>query len=150
MGTTIYIDSDHNGYELKQQLMTYLRHGHYDAVDVGPLERDPNDDYPLVSSRVVAAMRGDHGKEVFGIVICGSGQGVCMAANRFRGIRAALCWDNREAKAARNDDDANVLCLAAHMVSESSAKSICHTFVTTPFAGAPRYKRRIQQLDELQ
>ena len=145
----IFIDSDHNGYALKHYLVDYLRRSGYEVYDVGPDTRDPNDDYPIVASRVVSALRTDHNPQNKGILICGSGQGVCIAANRFKGIRASLCWSNREAIAARNDDDCNVLCLPAHMLSEDKARSVVHTWLSTPFAGAPRFKRRIDQLDEL-
>jgi ribose 5-phosphate isomerase B len=72
-----------------------------------------------------------------------------MAANRFKGIRAAVCWDNEEARAARNDDDSNVLCLSSRYTKPEAALAILQTWLHTPFAGAPRFKRRIQQLDEL-
>jgi ribose 5-phosphate isomerase B len=146
---TLYIDADHNGYELKHELSDYLRRSGYEVIDVGFPNQDPEDDYPLAASRVVHAMRSSHDHQAQGILICGSGQGVCIAANRFKGIRASLAWDNREAKAARNDDDSNILCLPARMLTATKAKSITHMFLSTPFAGAPRYKRRIEQLDEL-
>ncbi len=145
----IYIDADHNGYELKHKLSDYLRRSGYEVFDVGTVVRDPGDDYPVVAARVVHALRASDDSSARGIIICGSGQGVCMAANRFKGIRAALVWDNREAKLARNDDDSNVLCLPARLVDYEKARSITHTWLTTSFAAAPRYKRRIVQLDEL-
>jgi ribose 5-phosphate isomerase B len=147
---TIYIDADHNGYELKHELTDYLRRSGHNVIDVGTPQLDPSDDYPMAASRVVHAMRSSDDTDAKGILICGSGQGVCIAANRFKGMRASLCWDNREAKAARNDDDSNILCLPARMVSKEKARSITHVFLTTAFAGAPRFKRRIEQLDELE
>lgn len=145
----IYIDSDHNGYALKHELTEYLERSGYEVIDVGSEKLDPNDDFPLAAGRVVSGMHASTEPQAKGILICGSGQGVCMAANRFKGIRASLCWDNREAHAARNDDDSNVLCLPARMVSVDKAKTITHVWLNTPFAGAPRFKRRITQLDEL-
>lgn len=145
----IYIDADHNGFELKHRLSDYLRHSGYEVFDVGTVVRDPNDDYPVVAARVVQGVFGSDHADSRGIIICGSGQGVCMAANRFKGIRASLAWDNQEAKLARNDDDSNVLCLPARMIDYDKARAITHTWLTTPFAGAPRYKRRINELDEL-
>jgi ribose 5-phosphate isomerase B len=94
-------------------------------------------------------MRGDGDLDTRGILICGSGQGMCMAANRFKGIRAALAWDQEEARAARNDDDSNVLCLSARYLDFDKTIGIVHTWLMTPFAGATRFKRRIQELDEL-
>lgn len=145
----IYIDADHNGFEFKQALMSDLRRSGYEVIDVGAKKLDPNDDFPLAANHVVHELLASDDKDAKGILICGSGQGVCMAANRFKGIRASLCWDNREAKAARNDDDSNVLCLPARMLSLDKAKTITHVWLTTPFAGAARFKRRIAQLDEL-
>lgn len=145
----IYIDADHNGFALKAQVINYLTHAGHEVVDVGMPKLDPDDDYPLTASRVVVGMQGDHDHTARGILICGSGMGVCMAANRFKGVRAALGVDNMQAKAARNDEDSNVLCLSARQLTLDKAKTIIHIWLTTPFAAAPRYKRRIKQLDEL-
>lgn len=145
----IYIDSDHNGFALRQELADYLRRSGYDVIDVGTPQIEPDDDFPLAAGRVVNALRSSDAADAKGMLICGSGQGVCIAANRFKGIRASLCWDNREAVSSRNDDDSNVLCLPARMITSDKAKAITHTWLTTPFAAAPRYKRRIAQLDAL-
>jgi len=145
----IYIDADHNGFEFKQALIDDLRRSGYEVIDVGTKKLDPTDDFPVAASNVVHELLASDDKDAKGILICGSGQGVCIAANRFKGIRASLCWDNREAKAARNDDDSNVLCLPARMLSLDKAKVITHVWLTTPFAGAARFKRRIAELDEL-
>ncbi|HET7630419.1 MAG TPA: RpiB/LacA/LacB family sugar-phosphate isomerase, partial [Candidatus Saccharimonadales bacterium] len=88
-------------------------------------------------------------KDSRAILICGSGQGMCMAANRFKGIRASLCWSVEEARAARNDDDSNVLCLAARYTDFRTAQPIVSAWLRTPFAAAPRFKRRLAQLDNL-
>src|SRR5689334_6042163 len=109
----IFLGADHNGFEFKKQLTAYLQKSGYDVVDEGDVQLTPEDDFPQFASRVVQAMRADGDNEVRGILLCGSGQGMCMAANRFRGIRACLAFDQEEARAARNDDDANVLCLSA-------------------------------------
>ncbi len=146
----IFIDADHNGFQLKQELIAYLNNLRHEVVDVDyQAKADPSDDFPYAANNVVQALLASGDKNAKGILICGSGQGVCMAANRFKGIRASLCWDNREAKAARNDDDSNVLCLPARMITTEKAKVITHVWLATPFAGAARFKRRIKQLDEL-
>jgi len=145
----IYIGADHNGFDYKTKLVEYLRRSGYEVVDEGDTTRDPEDDFPQFASRVVHAMRGDGGPDARGILICGSGQGMAMAANRFKGIRAALAWDQVEARAARNDDDSNILCLSARDVSFNKTIGIVHTWLLTPFAGANRFKRRIQELDDL-
>jgi ribose 5-phosphate isomerase B len=145
----IYLGADHNGFERKKQLTEYLQKSGYEVVDEGDVSLAPEDDFPQFASRVVQAMRADGASEVRGMLICGSGQGMCMAANRFRGIRAALAFDQEEARSARNDDDANVLCLSARALDFDTTIGIVHTFLMTPFAGASRFKRRIQELDEL-
>ena len=145
----IYIGADHNGYEYKSRLTEYLKRSGYEVIDEGDSKRDPDDDYPQFASRVVNAMYSDNDVVARGILICGSGQGMCMTANRFKGIRAALCWDQEEARAARNDDDSNVLCLSARNTDFDKAIAIVHTWLMTPFAGAPRFKRRMQEMDEL-
>lgn len=146
----IYIGADHNGFEYKQKLSAYLQKNGYEVVDEGG-EHNPEDDFPQFAGKVITAMKGDslNVNDARGILICGSGQGMCMAANRYKGIRAALAWDEEEARAARNDDDSNVLCLSARYLDFSTTVSIVHTWLLTPFAGASRFKRRIQELDEL-
>ena len=145
----IYIGADHNGFQLKRQLLEYLTRNGYAVSDEGDLTLDPEDDYPLFAAKVVNAMRASDDAEPRGLLICGSGQGICIAANRFKGIRAAVCDSPEEARSGRNDDDTNVLCLPARVVSLDQAESILKTWLDTGFAGAPRYKRRIVQLDEL-
>ncbi|HSX31083.1 MAG TPA: RpiB/LacA/LacB family sugar-phosphate isomerase [Candidatus Saccharimonadales bacterium] len=146
----IYLGADHNGFELKKQLSEYLKRGGYDVVDEGDTSLRPEDDFPQFASKVVQAMRGDNDPtQARGILICGSGQGMCMAANRFKGIRACLAFDQEEARSARNDDDSNVLCLSARTLSLDTSMGIVHTWLMTPFAGASRFKRRIQEMDEL-
>lgn len=143
----LYIDADHNGFELKKALIAYFQQSQIEVEDLGSAEFNPDDDYPNAAARVAHAVLAND--DAHGILICGSGQGVCIAANRFKGIRASLCWDNTEARAARNDDDANILCLPARMIDEQKAIAIVHTWLHTPFAAAPRFKRRIAQIDEL-
>jgi ribose 5-phosphate isomerase B len=143
----LYVDADHNGFELKQALIADLHKSQIEVIDLGVKTLDPNDDYPNAAARVARAVLGED--DAHGILICGSGQGVCIAANRFKGVRASLCWDNYEARAARNDDDANVLCLPARVIDVKKAIIITHTWLQTPFANAPRFKRRIMQIDEI-
>jgi ribose 5-phosphate isomerase B len=145
----IYIGADHNGHALKAELYKFLLKGGYDVIDSGDIQLDPNDDYPQFAGRVVSAVLADDDRDARGILICGSGQGMCMAANRFKGIYASLCWNMAEARAARNDDDSNVLCLSANSIDSKKAEAIVTTFLSTPFAGAPRFKRRLMELDQL-
>lgn len=145
----IYIGADHNGFERKAQLTEYLRRSGYEVIDEGDKTLHPLDDYPQFAARVVTAMRADNGPDTRGILICGSGQGMCMAANRYKGIRAALAFDQEEARSARNDDDSNVLCLSARSLDFDTTIGIVHAWLMTPFAGANRFKRRIAEMDEL-
>jgi len=145
----IYIGADHNGFELKAKLEDFLRRSGHDVVDAGDVKRDPDDDFPQYAGRAVTQLLADDDPESKAILICGSGQGMCMAANRFKGIRASLCWNLTEARSARNDDDSNVLCLSAKSLDYGQAQAIVSTWLNTPFAGAPRFKRRIAQMDEL-
>lgn len=141
--------ADHNGFDMKQGLLEALKEAGYQVFDKGDRQRDPQDDFPQFAAQVVRAMKADGDPDAKGILICGSGQGMCMAANRFRGIRASLVWDVNEAHAARNDDDSNVLCLPARSIALPEAIRIAEAWLATPFAGAARFKRRIKELDNL-
>ena len=145
---TIYIGADHNGFDMKAALATALQHSGYTVHDEGDAQRNPDDDFPQFAGKVVQAMKADGGSDVRGILICGSGQGMCMAANRYKGIRASLIWNVHEAHAARNDDDSNVLCLPARSITAEEAIAIAEAWLKTAFAGAPRFKRRISELDQ--
>lgn len=145
----IFIGADHNGFDMKAVLVEELTRAGYEVIDEGDKHLKPDDDFPQFAERVVTAMKATGQADVRGILICGSGQGMCMAANRFKGIRAALIWNEHEARAARNDDDSNILCLPARSIDDKHAVSIAGTWLKTPFAGAPRFKRRIKEIDEL-
>lgn len=132
---------------MKAALIAALQKSGHEVIDEGDKNHDPADDFPQFASRVVTAMRAEG--EAVGILICGSGQGMCIAANRYKGIRASLVWDEQEAHAARNDDDSNVLCLPARFINDVQAIAIAEKWLQTPFAGAARFKRRIAELDSL-
>jgi ribose 5-phosphate isomerase B len=146
---TIYIGADHNGFDFKRELTQFLRDGGHTVVDGGNSELNAEDDFPEFAAQVVSLLKADKESGTRGILICGSGQGMCMAANRFKGIRASLCWSVEEARAARNDDDSNILCLPSRYLSLEQIKPIVTAWLATPFAGASRFKRRIKALDEL-
>lgn len=148
----IYLGADHQGFHLKEKVFSYLSKHNYDVEDVGDSKLDPNDDFPQFAQLAALKVLGDDDKaEPRAILICGGGQGVAMAANRFRGIRAAVIWDMYEAKMTRNDNDCNVLCLPARLLDDDAElwKDIITTWIETPFASAPRYKRRNMELDEI-
>jgi ribose 5-phosphate isomerase B len=145
----IYIGADHQGFNLKNDMVSYLQNGGYEVVDEGDRTLNPADDFPQFAGRVVNAMLASGDRDARGILICGSGQGMCMAANRHKGIRAALGWDVAETKSSRSEDDSNVLCLPASALRSDRARVIVSTWLETPFAAAPRYIRRLAELDKL-
>lgn len=145
----IYIGADHNGYYLRETLVAYLKKAGYAVQDVGDEQLDPADDFPVFAKRVVTALLVSDDPGARGILLCGSGQGMCMAANRHKGIRAALGYDLESVRSARNDDDSNVLCLPAHTLEKAQLLSLVETWLQTDFAGAPRFIRRLRELDEL-
>ncbi len=145
----IYIGADHNGYQLRHTLVEYLVRAGYNVVDEGGPIRNPDDDFPVFAQKVVLDILASKDTEPRGILICGSGQGMCMAANRFNGIRALLGYDRESVRSARNDDDANVLCLPATIFKQDGANVLVETFLNTPFESLTRFKRRIDELDQL-
>lgn len=147
----IYLGADHQGFALKQRVFAYLTKQGYSVEDVGDKELDPGDDFPEFAQIASLKVIGDDDPDPRAILLCGGGQGMCMAANRFRGIRASVIWDSTEAKITRNDNDSNVLCLPARILDKDDAEwqDIIDTWLTTPFAQAARFKRRNAQLDEI-
>lgn len=146
----IFLGSDHQGFQLKEKLFAYLSKHDYDVQDVGDQQLDPDDDFPQFAYMAATKVLGEE-KDGRAILLCGGGQGMCMAANRVRGIRAAVIWDAHEAKMTRNDNDSNVLCLPATLLQDDDEawQGIVETWLNTPFAAAPRFIRRNAQLDEL-
>jgi ribose 5-phosphate isomerase B len=143
----IYIGADHNGFFLRNSLVKYLKKAGYDVVDDGDEKLNSEDDFPVFAAKVVKDVLGSNDYDVRGILICGSGQGMCMAANRYKGIRAALLYDRESARSSRNDDNANVACLPADVLKKDNANLIVETFLNTPFAELPRFKRRLSEID---
>lgn len=136
---------------MKQHVFAYLAKQEYDVEDIGDKELDPADDFPEFAQMAALKVIGDEDPDPRAILICGGGQGMSMAANRFSGIRASVIWDAYEAKMTRNDNDSNILCLPSRVLEkhESEWKDIIDTWLKTPFANAPRYKRRNAQIDEI-
>lgn len=145
----IFLGSDHRGFHLKEKIFAYLSKRDYDVEDVGDTELDPDDDFPEFAQRAAIKVLGEN--DARAILLCGGAQGMAMAANRFRGIRASVIWDEEEAKITRIDNDSNVLCLPARLLENNEAEweAILETWLNTEFAGAARYVRRNRQLDEL-
>jgi len=145
MKKRVYIGADHRGFKLKNQLLEHLEKK-YDVIDLGNIIYDKNDDYPIYATRVGLAV--SEGKS-FGILICGSGQGISIAANKVKGIRAALCENVKDAKLSRSDDDANIICLQGTTKLET-AKKMIKTFIETKLKTKNKYKRRINQIKRLE
>lgn len=144
----IYLGADHNGYELKNVLREHLTHHGYEVEDVGAHTLDPEDDYPQYAYAVTAKVLGG-GDDDLGILICASGQGMAMAANRVGGIRAAMAWNTETAVHARRDDNANVLVLAPRYVDQDTNLEAVDAWLKTEFSHNPKYQRRLDQIDEL-
>lgn len=143
----LYIGADHQGRVVKANFLAFLKSQEVDFEEVGIDKYSPEDDYPDFASAVAIKVLGD--KADRGILLCGSGQGMVIAANRFKGIRAGLCWNLEEASLARSDDDINILCLPKTSFAEENWKDIVKAFLETEFKNAPKYSRRIEKLDRL-
>lgn len=148
----IYLGADHQGFHLKEKVHDYLVKRGYSVDDLSGASLDPADDFPFFAQSVCAKVLSSSDPKPRGILICGGGQGMAMAANRFRGIRASVIWDAHEAKVTRHDNDSNVLSLPARVVSKSEDslwQDILETWLTTEFADASRFRRRNAEIDEL-
>lgn len=138
----IVIGSDHAGYHLKLQLAEHLRSAGHGVTDVGSHDPAPVD-FPDIARALCGLVRKGG---VRGLMVCGTGVGAAIAANKVRGIRAALAWTTQTARLARQHNDANVLSLGARQYSTEDAVSFAKTFVETPFSGEPRHARRLAQV----
>lgn len=147
----IYLGADHQGFAMKERVFAYLVKRGYDVTDVGDKELDPSDDFPQFAQLAALKVLGEEDPDPRAILLCGGGQGMCMAANRFSGIRASVIWDAYEAKMTRNDNDSNVLCLPSRVLGDDEREwqDIIDTWLSTPFANAPRFRRRNAQIDEI-
>lgn len=140
----VIIGSDHAGYGLKEQVKDHLARSGHVVVDKGALS-EASVDYPLFAHAVANAVAGQH--NVLGIVICGSGNGVNISANRHKGVRSALCWLPEIATLARQHNDANVLALPARFLGVEEALSIVDAFLAAHFEGG-RHQRRVELIDD--
>ena len=142
MSKKIAIGGDHAGYQYKEQLVKHLHEQGYEVKDFGP-GSDASVDYPDHTHPLAEAVAEK--SYDLGILICGSGNGVCMTANKHQGIRAALCWNDELAALARQHNNANVLCLPARFVAYELAQQMTDTFLTTEFEGG-RHARRVEKI----
>lgn len=144
----LYITSDHAGFKLKNEIVTYLTRMGLNVNDMGPQEYDETDDYP---DYVIPTMQEiQKNPNALAIVICKNGVGVSVVANKFAGIRCALSWDGKHAGSSRVDDNANVLALPAAYLTREQALDVVHGWLEKDFSGEARHVRRLQKIAELE
>ncbi|HMD71730.1 MAG TPA: RpiB/LacA/LacB family sugar-phosphate isomerase [Bryobacteraceae bacterium] len=144
----IALAADHGGFDMKQGLITRLREAGHVVRDFGAAKLDPDDDYPdyiIPLARAVAGGEADRG-----IVICGSGVGASVAANKVKGVRAGLCHDHYSVRQGVQDDDMNVLCLGGRVMGIEVAWDHAQTFLSASFSGAERHVRRLEKVARLE
>ncbi len=144
---TVYIGADHAGYKLKQELKKFLDQQGYKISDQGAFELNPKDDYPIYAYKVAKAVSQGKG---MGILVCGSAEGVSIAANKIKKVRAVAVWTLRNARLSREHNDANVLCLSGWELSLNNAKKIVKTWLETNFSGEERHKRRLEEIKRIE
>jgi len=144
----IFFGSDHNGHSIEPELREFTKTLGHTVESFSNNTLDPTDDYPDFALAVAEAVIAT--KDSFGIVICGSGGGVSVAANKVPGIRAILCYTPDQASYARRDDNANVLALGARYTDVESLKLMIKNFLETPFATEERYKRRLDKVNAIE
>lgn len=143
----IGIGSDHGGFELKQHIIKYLSERNIEYKDYGAYSFDPLDDYPIFVEKVCKAIQ--EGICDKGILICGNGIGVSIAANKFKGIRAGLCGDTYTARTSREHSDTNVLALGGRVIGKELALDIVDVWLNAEFKGG-KYKKRIEQISKFE
>lgn len=139
----VAIGADHAGFELKEQLKQVLLSDGWNVEDKGTHSLDSTDypDYAHPVAEMVAS-----GAATAGLLVCGSGEGVCISANKHQGIRAALCWNEEVAALTRQHNNANIICMPARFVSTELAEKMLHTFLGTVFEGG-RHERRVNKIE---
>ncbi|MBI5553949.1 MAG: ribose 5-phosphate isomerase B [Candidatus Diapherotrites archaeon] len=142
---TVFIGSDHAGFRLKEFLLRKLGKT-VSFRDLGT-HSEESVDYPDYAQKVAKKVARKPGS--LGILICGSGLGMCMAANKFKGIRAVDCWNPHTAELAREHNNANVLCMGGRLLKNSSALAITKKFLETPFSNIERHRRRVKKIDQM-
>ena len=143
--TQIALGADHAGYRLKERLRAYLSDKGYQVEDLGT-HSEQSADYPDFAARVAEQVQAQ--KATFGVLVCGTGIGMAMAANKMPGIRASTCNDTVAALMSRSHNDANILALGSRTVDEATARNILDVWLSTPFAGG-RHQRRVRKIRKL-
>lgn len=143
---TILLGSDHAGFALRRILANWLIERGYAVAEIGAQDERPYD-YPDAAAELSARMQ--RGDAQMGVLMCGTGMGMCMTANKFKGIRAALCCSETAARLAREHNHANVLCLGARLITPDEAIRFLEVFLAEPESPEPRHVRRVSKIDEL-
>jgi ribose 5-phosphate isomerase B len=144
----IGIAADHGGFESKEFLARMLREAHYEVVDFGNNQPNPDDDFPdFVAPLARAVARGEVDR---GVAICGSGVGACIAANKLPNVRACLIHESFSARQGVEDDDMNVICLGGRVIANTYAWELVQGFLNARFIGAERHRRRLAQIAKLE
>ena len=144
----IAVGADHAGFELKGLLVPWLQSLGHDVVDRGAYKLDPSDDYPDFATAVAEAVVSGNAER--GIVICGSGVGACVTANKVSGIRACLCHDTYTSRQGVEHDDMNVVCMGARVIGEEIAREVLRSFLGANFIPEERFQRRLNKLLEVE
>jgi ribose 5-phosphate isomerase B len=144
MRLRVALGADHGGFSLKAELASWLKEQGYEVLDLGAYALDPADDYPDFAAAVARAVAS--GEAQRGIILCGSGVGACIVANKLAGVRAGLCHDTYSARQGVEHDDMNVLCLGARIIGVELAKELVSAFLSARFSGAERHRRRLQKV----
>lgn len=142
---TVYIGSDHAGLALKQDLRVHLESKGYKVIDLGAFKVEPPTDYPEIAHEVGEKVRENQGSK--GILVCGTGIGMCMAANKIIGVRGANCESVATVEMSRKHNDANVLCLGGRVLTPELAHQMVDVFMSTAFEGGERHERRIGKIE---
>ena len=143
----IAVAADHGGYELRIVIINFLTKEGYEVVDLGNVEYDAQDDYTDFAQKLALAVSS--GQAERGVVICGSGVGACVTANKIKGIRASVCHDTYSAHQGVEHDNMNVLCLGARIIGSELAKELADAFLKAKFINEGKYKRRLDKLNKL-
>jgi len=142
----IYLGADHAGFDMKEKLKKFLIKKDYEILDLGALKYKKEDDYPDYAKKVAKAIVKNKKKNAKGILVCGSGVGMTVAANRIKGVRAVSAYDTYSAKMARLDGDSNILSLRGRGISFNKTKKIINTWLKTGFSKKPRHIRRLRKI----
>jgi len=145
----IYFGADHRGFDLKELLKSYIQSMGSEVVDLGAATKNPDDDY-VDFARAVGERVSRQNDQARGILVCGSGAGMDIAANKFRGVRATTGLSANQVFDARNHDNINVLSIAADFTTEEEAKQMAKIFIETPLSPEPRHARRLEKIAELE